>query len=144
MATVPNQVPLYLDLNTGRVVRNDLGVWKYGPIMESETLVIDSGASSTVPDNTAFVSIDPASLLAAYALTFPANPVDGDQLTINFGGQIAAGSNVITALTLTANTGQSIDGDAVDSPVTSGTAVTFRYTASNTTWTLIYYLVGAA
>ena len=71
---------------------------------QSSTITPTDGGSDTIPDNTEVFIMNPASLLATYTLTLPANPVTNQLLRI-----VSSGFG-ITALTLNANTGQSIVG----------------------------------
>lgn len=135
VVTVPEGVALNYDTVSGRPFRNNLGNWAYGPPDGTASDTITTGTASTVPDNTSVVYVNPAAVIAAYNLTMPANPADGDELKIIFGGAIANGSAVVTALTLTANTGQTLYGDAPVNPVTGGTVLIYKYSSALTRWT---------
>lgn len=69
---------------------------------------------------------NPSGTLATGTITMPASPVDG--MTVTF-----TSTQDITALTVNANTGQSIVGGGSIS-IPSNTSRTFIYRASNTTW----------
>jgi hypothetical protein len=71
---------------------------------QSNSIAPVNGGSDTIPDNTEVFILSPASLLATYTITLPANPVTNQLLYI-----VSSGFG-ITALTLSPNTGQSIVG----------------------------------
>lgn len=79
----------------------------------------------TFGDNQSIMALNPAGTLATGTITLPANPVDGQRALI-------FSSQTQTALTLNANTGQSIN-NAVTA-LTANVAVEYIYSASNTTW----------
>lgn len=97
--------------------------------------VITSGSSGTVTAGNYYVNIDPASLLAAYALTMPASPSDFQTVTVHFGGTIAGGSAVVTAFSIVANSGQFFN-QAITPTGTynSGEDLQWTYRASTSTW----------
>lgn len=77
----------------------------------------------------------PAGTLATGTITMPASPVDGMMVTITSTQQI-------TALTINANTGQSIiAGGAVQ--LNANTSRQYMYRLANTTWYLINVAAGA-
>jgi hypothetical protein len=84
-----------------------------------------TGFSYTFAAGTQVLIMNPAVTLATGTITMPASPSDG--MTICF-----SSSQIITALTVNANTGQSIV-----SPVTSlilGGGAVYIYRLANTTW----------
>lgn len=90
-----------------------------------ERLQPTTGFSHTVPDNTGSLIIKPAGTLATGTIIMPANPIDGQPLTI-------ASSKIITALTHNANTAQTLL-----APLTTITANGFgkwKYILSDLTW----------
>lgn len=135
VVTIPEGVAYNYDTVSGRPFRNNLGNWAFDGPSASASDTITTGTASTVPDNTSVVYINPASVVAAYNLTMPANPVDGDELKIIFGGTIADGAAVVTAFTLTANTGQTIYGNTPINPVTGGTVLIYKYSSALIRWT---------
>ena len=79
------------------------------------------------PGNTqSFVLINPAGTLATGTLTMPSNPSDGLNLCME-------STQTQTALTVTANTGQTLSGTTV-SALTAGTPVCWLFVRSTTTW----------
>lgn len=132
--SVPRQIPENLDLETNRRISNQLGKWVYGEVVGAPEQKITSGTSATINDNVALVVVDLASVAATFTLKMPESPVDGDIVNVLFGGTIDAGDDVVTALTVSANTGQSVYGTAVTNPVTGGTALAYRYIGSSKTW----------
>lgn len=84
-----------------------------------------TGFSYTFAAGVNVLVMNPAGTLATGTITMPASPADG--MTISF-----SSTQTITALTVNANTGQSI----VRKPTSfgAGSAMTFVYRLSNTTW----------
>jgi hypothetical protein len=74
--------------------------------------IITSGTSATINNGAGTIFMDLASLAATFTLTMPSSPSDQDIVTIFFGGTITAGT-VVTAFTLSANSGQTILGTAL-------------------------------
>lgn len=143
-SAIPNQVPLNLDLNTFRKVYFSEGGWVYGTqeLPQEADNVPATGATVTVANNISLQTINPAALIAALTVKLPAAPQDGDVVRLVFGGTVAVGSSVITALTLNANAGQSIFGTTPANPVVSGTSYAYQYRASNSTWYLVSSVIG--
>jgi len=77
-------------------------------------------------------NVNPSTLVSAMTITMPASPNSGDEVTLLFGGTIAAGSQVITTTTISPNTGQSIYGSLTYNQSKGGDAVTYKYIGSNT------------
>ena len=84
-----------------------------------------TGFSYTFASGVQTLVMNPAGTLATGTITMPATPADG--MTIRF-----SSSQIITALTVSANSGQSIV-SAVTSLVLGGSAQ-YIYRATNTTW----------
>jgi hypothetical protein len=87
---------------------------------------VTSGATVTIPNDSAMISIRPAATLAALTIALPAAPVDGMTVRI-FSTQI------ITALTWVLGTGQ-LQNDAATTIATAMTGVAYTFSASNSTW----------
>jgi len=84
-----------------------------------------TGFSYTFASGVQTLVMNPAGTLATGTITMPASPADG--MTIRF-----SSSQIITALTVSANSGQSIVA-AVTSLVLGGSAQ-YIYRATNSTW----------
>jgi len=84
-----------------------------------------TGFSYTFAAGTTVLVMNPADTLATGTITMPASPTDG--MTISF-----SSTQIITALTVSPNTGQSIVGNPTT--MLAGGAMTFVYRLSNTTW----------
>lgn len=95
---------------------------------------ITSGTSGTVADAVSKVYINPGSVLASYTLTLPASPVDGEELKIFFGGTIAGGATVVTSLTISANTGQTLMQSTTPTTAIGGDCIIYSFLSSNNTW----------
>lgn len=96
-----------------------------------------TSGTQTINDATGIVFINPASLAATLTIKFPANPQDQDIVSVQFGGTITGVSAVVTALTLSANTGQSLIGAALTT-ANAGQSTCYQYRKSNTTWYKLY------
>lgn len=84
-----------------------------------------SGFAITIPNGTKRLVLNPAATLAAGTVTMPAAPYDGQEVGIS-------STQVITALTLSPNTGQTI-ADAITT-IGVGGAATFLYNATTAAW----------
>lgn len=96
-----------------------------GLIQQYDFQTPTTGFSYTFAAGVNVLVMNPAGTLATGTITMPASPADG--MTISF-----SSTQTITALTVNANTGQSI----VRKPTSfgAGSAMTFVYRLSNTTW----------
>lgn len=88
-----------------------------------------TGFAITIADNTQTLILKPAGTLATGTITMPANPIEGQQVRIMT-------SQIITALTLSPNSGQTI----IAAPATlgAGQGVAFIYSVADTTWYRMY------
>ena len=84
-----------------------------------------SGAAITVPNNCSLLQIAGSAALAALSVTLPAAPIDGQEVTL-------ATLPAITALTLAANSGQTLAGAATAMPANS--AIRFIFFATGSLW----------
>lgn len=96
-----------------------------GVLQAYDYQVLTTGFSYTFAAGTQVLVANPAGTLATGTITMPATPADG--MTISF-----SSTKAITALTVNANTGQTITG-APTSLVANG-SVTFIYRLSSTAW----------
>lgn len=102
-------------------------------IAEPTYQIYTGGGNVIINDGVAGIIYDPASIVTSATITFPANPVDGQYITMLFGGTIT-NAGVITTLTVAPNSGQTIIGNPIIGAVTSSRPVTARYRASITAW----------
>jgi hypothetical protein len=96
-----------------------------GLLQQYAYLVPTTGFAYTFPAGTTVLVMNPAGTLATGAITMPADPADG--MTITF-----SSTKTITALTVNANTGQSIVGAPTVLPANQAGGYVYRL--SNTTW----------
>lgn len=96
-----------------------------GLLQQYDYQVPTTGFSYTFAAGTTVLVMNPAGTLATGTITMPAAPADG--MTITF-----SSTQTITALTVNANTGQSIVSAATVLPARQAT--TYVYRLSNTTW----------
>lgn len=96
--------------------------------------VYSAGGNKTISDGEAGLYYDPAVLQANATITLPANPVDGQEMTILFGGTITgAGTAVVTNLTIAANTGQTLIG-TYPTAATTDTVIEVKYRQATAQW----------
>lgn len=96
-----------------------------GPFDSASWVAPTNGFNQVIPDNTRFYIMEPVGILGAGALTMPANPKDGQRLTIS-------STALITLFTLSPNTGQ-----AIKQPLTSiplGGFGTWLWVTAKATW----------
>ena len=95
-----------------------------------------AGATVTVSNYISVLYINPAALVAALTIKMPAAPVNNQEVILSFGGTITVGA-VITALTLSGNTGQTILGAAGITTANAGDSYTLKYQASTSIWRIL-------
>lgn len=96
-----------------------------GLIQQYDYQAPSTGFSYTFAAGVQVLVMQPAGTLATGTITMPASPADG--MTVTF-----SSTQAITALTVNANTSQSIVGKPTSFGI--GSAATFVYRLSNTTW----------
>lgn len=96
------------------------------------SMQVENTGSITITDDVAGLYFDPASLVAAATITLPANPVNGQEVSILFGGTITTGT-VITVLTIAPNSGQTIVG-TLPTTATVDTSMKYKYRTATTQW----------
>lgn len=97
------------------------------------TQSITSGSSGTVTGGNYRVLFNPSSTLASYALTLPASPNDGDVVEVICGGTLTSGI-VVTSLTISANSGQTLQDNTPPGNATVDFALKYVYISGNTKW----------
>lgn len=96
-----------------------------GLLQSYDYQVLTTGFTYTFAAGTQVLVINPAGTLATGTITMPASPADG--MTIRF-----SSSQIITALTVSANTGQSIV--SAVTTLAAGGGAAYIYRLANTTW----------
>jgi hypothetical protein len=96
--------------------------------------VITAGASTTITTGNTIVIINPPSVLATHAITMPASPQDKQTITFFYGGTIAAGAAVVTTLTISANSGQSLYQSITPTAANGGDEMEYRFESATTSW----------
>jgi hypothetical protein len=96
-----------------------------GILQQYDYQVLTTGFTYTFAAGTTVLVINPAGTLATGTITMPASPVDG--MTITF-----SSTKLISALTLSGNTGQTVVSAATILPANQAT--TYVYRLSNTSW----------
>lgn len=101
--------------------------------LTSTTITTGTSTTLTASKGTKWVIVDPASTLAAHTIFLPSNPGHGHTLVISFGGTITSGA-VVTSLTISPNTGQSILQTSAPTAGAAGGALSYRYNALINKW----------
>lgn len=96
-----------------------------GVLQSYDYQVLTTGFSYTFASGITTLLAQPAGTLATGTITMPASPADGMVITFN-------STQIITALTVNANTGQSIV-NAVTT-LAAGGGAKYIYRLANTTW----------
>ena len=96
-----------------------------GVLQSYDYQVLTTGFSYTFGGGTTTLIIQPAGTLATGTITMPASPADGMVIALS-------STQIITALTVSANTGQSIV-NAVTT-LAAGGGARYIYRLTNTTW----------
>ena len=97
-----------------------------GAFLNESDVVPVTGFTITPADNISLLFLNPAGTLATGTITFPAHPGSGQAFCW-------LSSQTQTAVTMTANTGQTLVGTAVTAGV-AGTEYCWRYIAATSTW----------
>lgn len=84
-----------------------------------------TGFALTIGAGVQYLILNPAGTLATGAVTMPAAPTDGFVVTIS-------STQVITALTLTPNSGQTING--LTTALAASIAIKYLYRSADSTW----------
>lgn len=88
---------------------------------------VATGFSTTIPDYVPNFVIDNSAVFAAGTVVLPANPFNGQTQAI------LVARNAVTALTVNANTGQTVLGGGVIA-TTSNTSYSWVFSQANLTW----------
>lgn len=135
--TVPSARKYLLDSITKRPVFYELGKFTFLQPLQTQSQVVTT-TTATISDNISEVYVDPSTALASLTLTLPPNPQDGDFVTVLFGGTIAGGATVVTALTVQANTGQGIVDKGTGGSFVGGASVCYQWRNSNSKWYRVF------
>ena len=109
-------------------------ITNYGGIAFATMQVYTSTGNVTISDGQRGLYYDPASLNATATITLPANPEDGQEILILFGGTITgAGTAVVTTLTIAANAGQTLIG-TYPIVATTDTVIIAKFRDSTNQW----------
>ena len=100
----------------------------------SVTQTYTSGSSVTINNNTTWLIVNPSSIKSTLTITMPATPTDAQSILISFGGTVTSGNGVVTSLTISPNSGQTLIQSTTPSFVEAGDAIQYRYNLSNTSW----------
>jgi hypothetical protein len=94
---------------------------------------ITVGTTTTLGNTINIALTNPASVLASHTITMPASPVDGQQMIFLFGGTITSGA-VVTAFTISANSGQGLIEPSAPTTANAGDSFIYVYKSSTTKW----------
>jgi hypothetical protein len=110
-----------------------------GNIIAKKSIISDSkqtyasGSSVIIASQVRALYVNPSSAIASLTITMPASPVDGEEILLSFGGIITSGT-VVTALTLSGNSGQAILGGSFITSASAGDGYTLKWEASTNLW----------
>lgn len=96
--------------------------------------VYTGSTSVTVADSTTWLIINPASIASTMTVIMPASPTDKQKIEISFGGTITSGNGVVSTLTISPNSGQTLIQASTPSYIQSGETISYRYNISNTSY----------
>lgn len=100
----------------------------------SDGMQVDTGGGATIADGNRGLYYDPASLEASATITLPANPIDGQEEIILFGGTITgANTPVVTALTISAGAGETLIG-TYPTAATTDTVIEVKFRSATSQW----------
>jgi len=105
-----------------------------GALAVTGTQVISSGTATTINSSVTRVIVDPGSVLASHTITMPASPQDGQYIEIYFGGSVGGGATVVTSLTISANTGQTLIQPTTPSTAVGGDWISYTYYSATGRW----------
>lgn len=105
------------------------------PTISIEDMQVDtSGGDVTINDGVRGLYYDPATIVAVAIITMMANPVDGQEIIITFGGTITSGT-VITSVTFSPNTGQTVIYTSGGGIITlAGIYILCKYRSATSQW----------
>lgn len=92
-----------------------------------------SGATVAVTNGVNVLYINPAATLAALEITLPATPHASNEIEIYFGGTVGSG-DVVTAIDILPNTGQTLLQATTPSNVAAGESIAYKYNSSLSKW----------
>lgn len=104
----------------------------YAPITSTQ-LSTATGSTLTVNNASTWVIINPSTTIAALTITMPATPYDTQFIDVTFGGSITSGV-VVTAISVIANTGQTLLQPYVLDIVQAGETLSYQYNLSQKIW----------
>ena len=98
-------------------------------------LTTTSGTSIIISNQTKdiWLIVDPSTTLATFSATLSAAPIDGQLVTMSFGGTINSGT-VVTTISILPNTGQTILQASTPTAVNAGESISYRYSSSISKW----------
>jgi hypothetical protein len=117
-----------IEVGQGAIRQAFLRNWTEAPLLSNigATIVTPlTGFAYTVPNGTQALVLTPAGTIATGTITTPPNPQDNQPLRLS-------SSQTVTALTVSANTGQTVVG--APTTITSTAPVEFFWNAQNATW----------
>lgn len=101
--------------------------WSFFPYKPTIISVIPEGGTINIDADKNYLIIDTAVTILNCAIKLPANPVDHQELTILFGGQISSiGKMIVNQLTIDGN-GNAIVNSGDPSVIRSGDSISLRF-----------------
>lgn len=98
----------------------------------NDTTIVDS-STVTISDTISWYIVNPSTIRNALTLKLAANPKQGQEIKISFGGMITSGV-VVRTLSMVPNTGQGLLQS--NTPITpeAGETISYKYNKSNSKW----------
>lgn len=147
--TTTNAFTFYINgspfASTNETITNSYALGVNGPALfqnqlSTGSIAIDSwqnatgGTSVTINNVQTNFLFNPASLTATYTINLPAAPDEGQLVKIHFGGTIGSGSPVVTALTVSPNSGQTIEQPTAPTTAVGGDCLIYQYNKATSIW----------
>lgn len=120
-----------LGVNGPALFQNQLST---GSIAFDSWQTATSGTSVTINNVQTNFLFNPASLTATYTINLPAAPDEGQLVKIHFGGTLASGVTVVTSLTISPNSGQSIEQTVAPITAVGGDCFIYQFNKSTSAW----------
>jgi hypothetical protein len=103
-------------------------------ISTNASQLITTAGATTINNQVRRVLVNPATVLATGTFTLPAIPNDGDQAAFFFGGTIANGAAVVTALSIVPNAGHTIKQTSTPTTAVGGDTIIYEYNSALLAW----------
>jgi hypothetical protein len=128
-----NNKPLVRNPSTGAI---QYGYWPaaggFGVALDN-VQTYTSGSAVTINNLANVLYVDPSSTQSSLTIMLPAVPHNSNTVWVHFGGSMASGT-VVTTLTLSANSGQTLVQPSAPTTATAGQSIAYRWRAATAQW----------